>query len=183
MTSPVFVGQAFRMESPVPLIGRFDRQEVLPNWPTPMPGKLLLLPMREASVPIHMNFTLGFWSVLWCGVWFPSGWVTRENRQHLRSHKSLFLQYPIIYTGQPLGPKMHGYWEMRIIKNSHRSVCIAVQTWWFLRSFLSLTFYGENFHEYSCFHRGSSFNYIMTLLWVQGMRRWQRWVWWISWPP
>lgn len=52
------------MESPVPPIGRFDGQEDLSNWATPMAGKLLLVPMGEASVPIHMNLAIGLWSVL-----------------------------------------------------------------------------------------------------------------------
>lgn len=35
----------------VPLLGRFDGQEALPNWPTPVPGKLLLVPVGRGVSP------------------------------------------------------------------------------------------------------------------------------------
>lgn len=74
------------MESPVPFIGRFDGQEDLPNWPTPVPGKLLLVPVGRGLSPYSHE---PCYRALECSLmWWLVSFSVSDPREQAASQKS-----------------------------------------------------------------------------------------------
>lgn len=74
------------MESPFPLTGRFDGQEVLPNWPTPVPGKLLLVPVGRGLSSYSHGPRI---RALECSLmWWLVSFSVSDQREQAASQKS-----------------------------------------------------------------------------------------------